>query len=65
MVTFGSLTTLWGGFKWYYPRMGLVKGGLGENKIFQFKGKTISKTSNKANDQRQGDGMAITYDQFT
>jgi len=45
--------------------MGLVKGGLWENKIFQFKGKTIRKTSNKANDQRQGDGMAITYDQFT
>ncbi len=44
--------------------MGLVKGGLGENKNFQFKGKTISKTSNKAKDQSQGGDMAITWDQF-
>jgi hypothetical protein len=40
--------------------MGLVKGGLGENKKFQFKGKTTSKTSSKTKDQNQGGGMAIT-----
>jgi len=33
--------------------MGLVKRGLGESKIFQFKNKTTSKTSNNANDQSQ------------
>jgi hypothetical protein len=38
----------------------LVKGGLGEKKIFQFKSETTRKTSNKAKDQSQGGGMAIT-----
>jgi hypothetical protein len=44
--------------------MGLVKGGLGESKNFQIKGKTTSKISNKAHDQSQGGGKAIAYDQF-
>jgi hypothetical protein len=49
-----SLLVLLGFFeavsKWYRPRMGLVKRGFRENKIFKFKGKTTSKTSNKAKD---------------